>query len=133
MKIIVTHEQADFDAVASQLAASLLEPAAIPILPKRINRNVASFLKDFSYNFNFRTDAEIAEETVDSVLVVDTQAISNTAKIKSDTEVSVIDHHQPRLNLPENGSVFLTGPDPVQRFWWSNLKINRSQSMKFKP
>ncbi|HNY19646.1 MAG TPA: CBS domain-containing protein [Flexilinea sp.] len=101
MKIIVTHEQADFDAVASQLAASLLEPAAIPILPKRINRNVASFLKDFSYNFNFRTDAEIAEETVDSVLVVDTQAISNTAKIKSDTEVSVIDHHQPRLNLPE--------------------------------
>ena len=44
MHVILTHEQADFDAVASLWAASLLEPEALPVLPRRINRNVRGYL-----------------------------------------------------------------------------------------
>jgi tRNA nucleotidyltransferase (CCA-adding enzyme) len=35
MRIILTHEQADFDAIASLLGAYLLDESALPVLPKR--------------------------------------------------------------------------------------------------
>ena len=44
MQLILTHENADFDAIASQLAASKLYPEATPLLPRRVNRNVQQFL-----------------------------------------------------------------------------------------
>ncbi len=44
MHIILTHEQADFDAIASLLGAHLLLETAIPVLPRRMNRNVRAFL-----------------------------------------------------------------------------------------
>jgi nanoRNase/pAp phosphatase (c-di-AMP/oligoRNAs hydrolase) len=34
VQIILTHENADFDAMASLMAAWKLDPAAIPILPQ---------------------------------------------------------------------------------------------------
>ena len=43
MRIILTHEQADFDALASLLGAYLLDESAIPVLPRRMNRNVRAF------------------------------------------------------------------------------------------
>jgi tRNA nucleotidyltransferase (CCA-adding enzyme) len=44
MKVILTHENTDFDALASLLGASKLFPDAIPVLPRRINRNGEGFL-----------------------------------------------------------------------------------------
>ena len=44
MRVILTHEQADFDAVASQLGAWFLDRSSIPVLPSRVNRNVRGFL-----------------------------------------------------------------------------------------
>ena len=35
MRLILTHEQADFDALASLLGAHLLDEEAIPVLPMR--------------------------------------------------------------------------------------------------
>src|SRR5690606_38784089 len=43
MQVILTHERTDFDALASLLAASLLYPDALPVLPRRLNRNVSNF------------------------------------------------------------------------------------------
>ncbi len=40
MHIILCHENADFDALAAMLAAHKLDPAAIPVLPNRLNHNV---------------------------------------------------------------------------------------------
>ena len=40
----MTHDNADFDAVASCLAAHKLMPSALPVLPQRINRNVRHFM-----------------------------------------------------------------------------------------
>ena len=44
MLLILTHENADFDAVASQLAAHKLYPEGVPLLSWRLNRNVNQFL-----------------------------------------------------------------------------------------
>jgi len=43
MEVILTHEQADFDALASLLAFHLLDEKSIPVLPNRLNRNVRNF------------------------------------------------------------------------------------------
>jgi tRNA nucleotidyltransferase (CCA-adding enzyme) len=38
MNLILTHEQADFDAVGALLAARLLDPEARALLPRRLHR-----------------------------------------------------------------------------------------------
>ena len=40
MQIVTTHKNTDFDALASVIAATLLYPGSIPILPKSLNPNV---------------------------------------------------------------------------------------------
>ena len=42
----MTHDNADFDAVASMFAAYKLDPTAVPVLPKRVNRNVDSLSEE---------------------------------------------------------------------------------------
>ena len=44
MHIILTHEQADFDALGSLLGAYLLDETAVPVLPRRMNRNISAFV-----------------------------------------------------------------------------------------
>ena len=44
MHVIVTHSNADFDAIASMLAARILYPDAVPVLPPMLNRNVRDFV-----------------------------------------------------------------------------------------
>ena len=49
--------KADFDAVASQLAAWKLDPTATPILPQRLNRNVQTFITQYAMDLPFRRRA----------------------------------------------------------------------------
>ena len=44
MQIITTHQGTDFDAAASVLAAKILYPEAIAVLPKSLNPKVRAFL-----------------------------------------------------------------------------------------
>jgi hypothetical protein len=44
MRIILTHEQADFDALASLLGAYLVDNTSFPVLPRKMNRNVRAFV-----------------------------------------------------------------------------------------
>ncbi len=106
MEIIITHEQADFDAIASVLAAWLLEPNRFPVHPKRMNRNVTAFLNEFKSDFPFKGWDELPDEKLVTAQLVDTQSIGNTSIINEDTLISVVDHHQPRVNLPENWKCF---------------------------
>ena len=53
MKIILTHEQTDFDGLASLLGAHLLDETAIPVLPRRMNRNVRAFLTIYGVDLPF--------------------------------------------------------------------------------
>jgi tRNA nucleotidyltransferase (CCA-adding enzyme) len=100
MHIILTHEQADFDALASLLGAYLLNDSAIPVLPRRMNRNVQAFLTLYGADLPFIDPRDLQSETVETVTLVDTQSMVSIRGMSASTRVSVIDHHPMRENLP---------------------------------
>ena len=96
MRLILTHENADFDAVASQLATYKLFPGAVPLLSRRINRNVEQFLTLYWDAFAFRRPADWKRQRVESVILVDTQTLNSVRGLVRQPQVSVIDHHAQR-------------------------------------
>ncbi len=105
MQIILTHEQADFDALGSLLGASLLYDIAIPVLPRRMNRNVRAFLALYGAELPFIDPRDLPNEAVEKVYLVDTQSLVSVRGMSAETRVEVIDHHPPRENLPANWTV----------------------------
>ncbi|MEK7325018.1 MAG: DHHA1 domain-containing protein [Chloroflexota bacterium] len=91
--LILTHEQADFDAVASLWAAHRLYPTAVPVLPRRVNRNVRAFLNLYGDHFDFTETEDLPRQRVERVIIVDTQAVSSVKGMSAKTEMTVIDHH----------------------------------------
>jgi tRNA nucleotidyltransferase (CCA-adding enzyme) len=95
MVLIVTHENADFDAVASQLAAHKLYPEGVPLLSRRVNRNVEQFLALYWDAFNFVRPADWQRQRIEKVIVVDTPSLPSVRGIRSDkVDVLVFDHHE---------------------------------------
>ncbi len=102
MRILLTHEQADFDALASLLGAWLLDESALAILPHRMNRNVRAFLNLYGVELPFTERRDLPAEPVERVTLVDTQSMVSIRGVVANTPVHVIDHHARRLNLPEH-------------------------------
>lgn len=107
LKLILTHERADFDAVASLWAAHRLYPASVPLLPKRLNRNVRAFVEAYADDFNFysqrkseRNPFEQRQRTTD-VVVVDTPVFHYVRGIKRALPVERIDHHVNHASQPD--------------------------------
>jgi len=105
MHIILTHEQADFDALASMLGASLLYERAIPVLPRRMNRNVRAFLALYGAELPFIDPRDLPGESIEQVTLVDTQAMVSIKGMNADTQVTVIDHHPLREGLSPGWNV----------------------------
>jgi len=101
MKIILTHEQADFDAVASMLGAYLLDEESVPVLPRRLNRNVRAFLTLYGLEFPFIEPLDLPKKKITSVTLVDTQSLVTVRGMDENTKIYVIDHHDLRSELPE--------------------------------
>jgi tRNA nucleotidyltransferase (CCA-adding enzyme) len=93
MQVILTHEQADFDAVAALYAASRLQPGALAVLPRRVNRNVRAFLTLYGDQLPFVEADDLPRQPVESVLLVDTQALPSMRGVGRATKVQIIDHH----------------------------------------
>ncbi len=93
MRVILTHEKSDFDAVASQLGAKKLYPEATAILPRHLNRNVQQFLNLYWDALPFVRADDWRRRLVDAVVLVDTQTISNIRGLAKSPAVHVIDHH----------------------------------------
>jgi tRNA nucleotidyltransferase (CCA-adding enzyme) len=103
LKLILTHDNADFDAVASMLAAHKLDIEARPVLPHRINRNVEHFINLYGAALPFIRREELKRgATVDHVTVVDTQAFSTARGMRPNTPILFIDHHPLTRPLAEN-------------------------------
>jgi len=102
MQIILTHEQADFDALASLLGAHLLYEPAIPVLPRRMNRNVRAFLALYGAEFPFVDPRDLPNDLIEKVILVDTQSMVSLKGMTAQTRVEVIDHHPLREGLPED-------------------------------
>ncbi len=102
MEVILTHENADFDAIASLLGASKLFPAAIPVLPRRINRNGRAFLALYGAELPFVQPDDLSRRKIRRAILVDTQSLTMLKGMGRDLRVDVIDHHELDRELPPN-------------------------------
>jgi len=100
MRIILTHEQADFDALASMLGAYLLDETAVPVLPRKMNRNVRAFVTLYGAELPFVDPHDLPNEPVESICLVDTQSMATIRGVGHDTLVHIVDHHPIRSDLP---------------------------------
>jgi len=104
MKIITTHRNADFDALASVMAVKMLFPEAIPVLPKQVNPNVKAFLSIHKDVFETYTFDQVELESVKQLLVVDTskwERLEGMARLKEENDLTIQlwDHHPTRGNI----------------------------------
>ena len=108
MALILTHEKTDFDAVASQLGAKKLWPAATALLPRHLNRNVLQFLNLHWDSLPFMRADDWRRRPIDSVVLVDTQTLGNVRGLAQNPQVHVIDHHMG--HLPKEGWTYEVEP-----------------------
>lgn len=104
MQIVTTHKNTDFDALASMIAATILYPGAIPVIPRTINPNVKAFLAIHKDLFDLRDCGEIDLDKVDGLVVVDAnnwRRLDRMDKLKKrqDLEIVLWDHHVTKGNI----------------------------------
>lgn len=92
MKIAMTHEQADFDAIASLFAVSRFY-SCFPILPRSINHNVRSFLILYGSELPFIDQKDLADGHISDLFIVDTQSLITLRGVSKRTNIHIIDHH----------------------------------------
>jgi len=107
MRVILTHEQADLDALASLLGAHLLDKDAWAVLPRQINRNCQAFLQKYQQELDFSAVKDLPNETITHVTLVDTQSLITLKGFSSRLEVSVIDHHPRKAHTDDKWQVEL--------------------------
>ncbi len=99
--VILTHENADFDAIASLLAAWKLYPDATPVLPRRINRNGRAFLALYGSELPMVRSEDLPRANIERAILVDTQSLTTVKGMRPDILVLIIDHHPLSRDLPE--------------------------------
>lgn len=101
MDIITTHKNVDFDALASVMAAKLIYPEALPVIPKAVNPNVKGFLSIHKDIFDPYSFSEIDIPDIKKLIVVDTnnwsrlEGSASQLKNRSDIDIEIWDHHEP--------------------------------------
>jgi len=100
VEIILTHENADFDAIAALYAAHKLFPDAAAVMPSRVNQNVTRFMEDHQALFaECVSQDSFKAKQVQHITLVDTQRPQSLRKVKRTTPTRIIDHHPPKRIL----------------------------------
>ena len=107
MHLILTHEQADFDAIGAMLGAHLMQERAFPVLPRRLNRNVKAFLTLYGAELPFVEIKDLPAEPIETITLVDTQSLVTLRGMSGKTIVHVVDHHTLRPNLSDQWNITL--------------------------
>ena len=80
--VITTHINADFDALASMLAAQKLYPGALVVFPGSQEKNLRDFfIQSMIYLFNLAQVKEIDLSAVQRLVLVDTRRIDRIGKL----------------------------------------------------
>lgn len=108
MDAILTHENADFDAVASLVAARKIYPEAAALLPRRMNRNVRDFLVLYGEAFTLTQQDQAPRRRFKRLLLVDTQNLPSARGLAASPQVHILDHH-PLTRPLESGSTYIGG------------------------
>ena len=100
MEIITTHTNADFDSLASMMAAKKLYPHAVLVFPGSQERSLRDFfIHSTLYAFEVERIKNIDLNEVERLILVDTRQTSRIGKfveiIGTDRDVHIYDHHLP--------------------------------------
>ena len=99
LTVITTHINADFDAVASMLAAQKLYPDSLVVFPGSQEKNLRNFfINSLAYLFNMAEVKDIDFSLVSRLVVVDTRQANRIGKLAAlldfpDIEIHLFDHH----------------------------------------
>ncbi len=98
MLIATTHKNTDFDGLASVIAATILYPGCVGVIPKMVNKNVAQFLSTHKTAFNLILPGEVQHQDVTKLIVVDTNQWSRLDRMEKirkiqNLEIDIWDHH----------------------------------------
>jgi len=101
LEVITTHMNADFDALASMLAAKKLYPDAKMVFPGAQEKNLRNFfLHSTSYLFDFARIKDVDLTKIKRLILVDTRQKKRIGKFKQllgkkGLEIHIYDHHPP--------------------------------------
>jgi len=109
MQIVTTHKNTDFDGFASVIAATLLFPEAMAVLPKNLNPNVKAFLSIHKELFLTHTAADVDLKAVDRLIVVDVNSWSRLDRMeplenRNGIEILLWDHHVEQGSIQASSS-----------------------------
>jgi len=113
--VITSHINADFDALASMLAAQKLYPDSLVVFPGSQEKNLRNFfIQSMVYLLNITNVKEIDVAKIERLVLVDTKQPHRIGKFESilnrpDLEVHIYDHHPPMENDIE-GQVVIQEP-----------------------
>ncbi|NLB19124.1 MAG: CBS domain-containing protein [Syntrophomonadaceae bacterium] len=97
MDIIVSHNNLDFDGLASMVAAGKLFPRALPVVSGTLAKNVRQFMGLYKDSLVFKLPNAIDLEKVERVIMVDTRNLNRLGALKElgdrTPEYIVFDHH----------------------------------------
>lgn len=99
MEVITTHINADFDSLASMLAAKKLYPNAVLVFPGSQERTLRDFfIHSTLYSFEVERIKNIDLQKIKRLILVDTRQVSRIGKFaeiasKSDLDIHIYDHH----------------------------------------
>ena len=97
MEVILTHQNADFDAVASMLGAHKLYPQAVPVLPPTLHGTVREFITLYKNGLPFVAWNDFRpQEPVTRLILTDTQTYPSPRWLDDDTDIPtlIIEHHE---------------------------------------
>ena len=81
LEVITTHLNADFDAMASMVAAKKLYPSAIQVFPGSQERNLRDFyIRSSFYFLDFARSRNVPPEEIKRLILVDTRQASRIGK-----------------------------------------------------
>ena len=100
MEVITTHTTADFDSLASMLAAKKLYPDALLVFPGSQERSLRDFfIHSTLYAFEVERIKNINLRDVERLILVDTRQQSRIGKfaeiVGPDVDIHIYDHHLP--------------------------------------
>ncbi len=104
LTVITTHVNADFDALASMLAAQKLYPGSLIVFPSSQEKNLRNFfIKSMVYLFNMADIKDIDLSDIKRLVLVDTRQPGRIGKLSSilknpGLEIHIYDHHPSAAN-----------------------------------
>ncbi|QQK76943.1 CBS domain-containing protein [Salicibibacter cibarius] len=112
MKIIASHKNTDFDALASLVAAKKLYPDADILLPAKIGPDVKNYLAIYRDQFPYINEQQLPPDGIDELILVDTYQPTRASNKFQDIQpasMTVYDHHPESFHLPHPGETAEVG------------------------